>query len=226
MNIKNQLIELKEEKYQKFHSKLVPGIKNVLGVRVPKVRKIAKELAKTGNWQDYKDEEYYEELMIQGLVICYANIDLSEKLNLLKKYIPKINNWGICDVVCATLKISDRDREDVWRFVQPLINSDKEFEVRFGIVILLNYFINAEYIDKLLKIFDNVNHKGYYVKMAIAWAISICFIKYWDKTINYLSTCKLDNWTYNKAIQKTCESYRISADRKHLLKGMKKKAPI
>ncbi len=222
MTIREKLIELKDEKYQKFHSSLVPGINNVLGVKVPYIRQIAKKFAKTEFWQDYKDDLYYEEIMIQGLLIGYANIDDTTRLELIKKFIPKINNWGICDVVCSNLKFTTKCREQVWEFIQPYLISEKEFEVRFGVVMLLDYFINDDYIDKVLDILIKIKHEGYYARMAVAWAFSICFVKYWDKTLQCFVSSDLSDWVYKKTIQKVCESFRISNDKKEFLRKMKK----
>ena len=180
--------------------------------------KISKELAK-GNWQNYKDNLYYEEIMIQGLVIGYAKLEPEKRLEFLREFVPKIDNWGICDIVCSNLKFIKQNKELVWEFIQPYLNSDKEFEIRFGVVILLNYFIEDEYIDRVLLILDKIKHDGYYAKMAIAWALSVCFVKYWDKTFEYFKTSNLEKWTYNKTIQKTCESYRITQDKKNLLRN-------
>ena len=178
MNVRKRLLELKDEKYRKFHSALVPGIDNVLGVRVPELRKIAKEFVKTGGWQKYNDSLYYEELMIQGLLIGYAKLETEEKLNLLRDFIPKITSWGVCDVVCSTLKFPQKDKELVLEFLQPYLKSNKEYQIRFGVVMLLNYFIEDKYIDKIFQILDGIKHDGYYAKMAVAWALSICFVKY------------------------------------------------
>ncbi len=218
--MRNKLFELKDEKYREFNSKLLPNIDNVLGVRVPDLRKLAKELAK-GDWKNYKDDFYYEEIMLQGLVIGYAKLEPQKRLDLLIEFVPKINNWGICDIVCSNLKFIKENKELVWEFIQQYLNSDKEFEIRFGVVILLNYFIEDEYIDRVLKILDKIKNDGYYAKMAVAWALSICFVKYWDKTFEYLKSCNLDKWTYNKAIQKTCESYRIRDTQKEIIKNLK-----
>ena len=102
------------------------------------------------------------------------------------------------------------------------MKSDKEFEIRFAIVMILDYYIDEEYLKEDFKIFDNIKHEGYYVKMAVAWAISICLIKYYEDTVKYLKKSKIDNWTYNKAIQKAIESYRISDSQKEILRKMKK----
>ncbi len=222
MNVRKRLLELQDKKYQKFHSSLVPNIDNVLGVRVPDIKKIAKELSKTSGWRDYKDDLYYEELMIQGLLIGYAKIDAAEKLVLLKEFVPKITSWGVCDVVCSNLKFTNKNKLLVWEFLKNYLISDKEYEIRFGVVMLLDYFLDDEYIDSVIEILDKINHDGYYAKMAVAWAFSICFVKYWDKTLNYFKKSHISKWVYNKSIQKACESYRISDEKKELLKKMKK----
>ena len=110
----------------------------------------------------------------------------------------------------------------MWDFLQKYLKSDKEFEIRFAIVMILDYYIDEEYLKKDYKIFDSIKHEGYYVKMGVSWAISICLIKYYKETLEYLSKAKIDNWTYNKAIQKAIESYRISDDKKDELRKMKK----
>ena len=100
--------------------------------------------------------------------------------------------------------------------------SNKEFEIRFAVVIILNYYITEDYIDLILETLDEVKHEGYYVKMAVAWAISLCFVKFEEKTMNYLKNNKLDDFTYNKSLQKICESLRVDKDTKAIIKSMKR----
>ena len=100
--------------------------------------------------------------------------------------------------------------------------SNKEFEIRFAVVIILNYYITEDYIDLVLETLDEVKHEGYYVKMAVAWAISLCFVKFEEKTMNYLKNNKLDDFTYNKSLQKICESLRVDKDTKAIIKSMKR----
>lgn len=219
--MRNKLFALKDEKYRQFNASLLPDIDNVIGVRVPDVRKLAKELAKTDGWQNYKDDLYYEEIMIQGLVIGYAKLEAQERLEYLRIFVPKINNWGVCDVVCSNLKFVNKNKALVWDFLQPYLVSEKEFEIRFVVVMLLDYFIDDEYIDRVLKILDSISHEGYYAKMAVAWALSVCFVKQWDKTLEYFKHSNLPKWTFNKTVQKTCESFRVPDDRKKLLKKMR-----
>ena len=110
----------------------------------------------------------------------------------------------------------------MWKFIQKYLKSDKEFKIRFAVVMILDYYIDEEYLKEDFKIFDDIKHEGYYVKMAVAWAISVCLIKYYEDTLEYLKKSKIDNWTYNKAIQKAIESYRISDSQKDFLRKLKK----
>ena len=164
-NLKDKLFELSDEKYKKFHSGLCPNTDNIIGVRLPKLREIAKEIAK-GDWKDFlatSSNDYYEEVMINGLVIAYAKCDVDEKLNYIESFVPKIDNWAICDSFCNSLKFVNKNKEKVWEFIQPYLKSNKEFEIRFAVVIILNYYITEDYIDLILETLDEVKHEGYYV---------------------------------------------------------------
>jgi len=224
--IKEKLFELSDKKYKEFHVGLCPGTNNIIGVRVPILRNYAKELYEEKTWKEtikQIDNEYYEEIMLQGMLIGLAKKeDINIILQFVEKYLPKIDNWAICDVFCAGLKITKKYKKDMWNFIQKYLKSNKEFEIRFAVVMILDYYIEKEYLYDNFKIFEKIKRQDYYVKMAVAWAISICLIKFYDETIEYLKRSKLDTWTYNKAIQKAIESYRISNEQKELLKDMKK----
>ncbi len=225
--IKQELIQMSDSKYKSFHSNLCPGISNILGIRVPILREYAKKIIKKYSFEELInniDDEYYEEIMLQGMLI---GLNSKENFNVIKKYIedyiPKIDNWAICDTFCAGLKIVNKNKENMWDFIKQYLDSDKEFYLRFAIVIILDYYIEEKYLEEIFRIFNNIQSEYYYVKMAIAWTISISLIKYYDKTINYLkNNSKIDKWTYNKSLQKAIESYRITKSQKELLKNMKK----
>lgn len=161
--------------------------------------------------------------MLKGMIIGLSKKEKFEEIKkYIESYIPKINNWALCDVFCAGLKITKKNKEIMWEFIKPYLNSSKEFEIRFGIVMILDYYIEEQYLEENFRIFENVKNEEYYVQMAIAWAISICLIKYFNETIEYLKTSKLDKFTYNKALQKGIESFRISEENKKILRNMKK----
>lgn len=223
-DLRDKLFELSDDKFETFHSRLCPNTDNIIGVRLPLLRQLAKEIAK-GDWRNFlsnSKEEYYEEILINGLVIAYAKCDVEERLNYIESFVPKIDNWAICDSFCNTLKFVNKNKEIMWEFIQPYLKSYNEFEIRFAVVIILNYYITEDYIDLVLKTLDNIKHDGYYVKMAIAWAISMCFVKFEEKTMAYLKDNSLDDFTYNKSLQKICESLRVDKNTKELIKSMKR----
>lgn len=223
-NIREQLFEKQDLKYKEFHSSLCPNVDKIIGVRVPELRKMAKDIAV----QDYADfleeskDEYYEELVLQGLVIGYAKISIDETFKYLKEFVPKINSWAVCDTTCSNLKITKKYMKEMWEFLEQYINSGKEYEIRFALVMYLNYYLTDEYIDKILQKIDKITNKKYYVQMAIAWLISFSYIKQKAKTEKYLLKNNLDSFTQNKSIQKICESYRVSDKDKEKLKKLKR----
>lgn len=223
--IRERIFQLVDEEYRQFHSKLVPGIDNVLGVRLPMLRKLAQELAKS-DWRTYiktAQDDYNEEIMLQGLVIGYAKGDIEETLSYVAAFVPKINNWGVCDSFCGNLKITKKHRTRVWEFLQPYLLSREEFQLRFGIIMLLSFYIEDEYMDQVLALLDGAKHEGYYVKMAVAWTVSVCFVKYPKKTMAYLKNNTLDDFTYNKSLQKITESLRVNQETKTIIRSMKRK---
>lgn len=225
-NISNYLLSVADDDYKKFSSSLIPNIDNVLGVRLPVLRKIAKEIYESGSWHDFLKQtnpEFMEETMLQGMVIGLIKENPEKILNYVKDFIPKINNWSVCDSFCAGLKFTKKNKELVWQFIQPYFKSDKEFEVRFAYVMLLTYFVEKDYIDDVLICIDEFKNKEYYAQMAAAWTLSICYIKFPDKTYEYLKNSNLDNWTFNKSIQKICESLKVSQQTKELLRKLKRK---
>ncbi|MDF2473449.1 MAG: alkylation repair protein [Anaerocolumna sp.] len=224
-SIREQLIELAEEDYRKFTASLLPGVENILGVRLPLLRYIAKKIAKE-DWRTFlatKDDIYMEEITLRGMVIGYVKADIGEILHYAAEFIPHINNWSTCDSFCGGLKITKTNKERVWDFLQPYLTSDKEYEIRFGVVMLLNYYVTPEYTKRAFQHFDTITHKGYYVMMAVAWAISIYYISLPDITLEYLRNNRLDDVTYHKALQKITESLRIDKETKEMIRGMKRK---
>lgn len=223
--IKEELKSLQDKKYKEFHSKLCPGTNNIIGIRIPVLRKYAKTLLKENDFKlliNNIDDEYYEEIMLQGMLIGLVKSDFYEIKPYIENFIPKIDNWAICDTFCAGLKIAKKYKKEMWNLINKYIVVNKEFYIRFAVVMILDYYIEEEYIEADLEIFNNIKSDKYYVQMAVAWAISICFIKYYDKTIEYMKTANLDKFTYNKAIQKAIESYRITKEQKEILKKMKR----
>lgn len=226
LNIEKELFGLQDKKYQEFQKGLCPGVDNMIGIRVPILRNYAKELLKKYDFKEVMEcikDNYYEEIMLQGMLIGGAKENFDVIISYIQEFIPKIDNWAVCDTFCTGLKITKKYKEEMWLFIQKYLKSKKEFEVRFGVVMILDYFIDEEHLEESLRIFNSIKVDKYYVQMAVAWAISICLIRYYDRTVKYLQEeADLDNFTYNKSIQKAIESYRITDGQKEFLRKMKK----
>jgi len=225
--IRKKLKELADDKYRSFISGLVPGTDNILGVRMPQLRKLAREIA-GGDWRTYIStaDEFFEETMLQGLIIGLVKAGTEERLQLIADFIPKIRNWAICDSFCTSLKFAGRNKERVWEFLQPYFESDMEYEIRFAVVMGMYFFVDDEHIDEFIGLLDRIRHDGYYVKMAVAWAISVCYVNYTEKTLACLRNNSLDDFTYNKALQKIIESNRVDSPTRELMRSMKRKKHI
>ena len=225
-NIKDILNEYIDEKFKDFTSALIPGARPILGVRVPILRKFAKEIAE-GDWQTYlreASEDSYEEVAIKGFVIGYAKAELEVLLPYIAEHIEKINDWSLCDGFCSNLKVVKKHREEFLEFLLPYAKIDDEFKQRVVAVMLMTYYLTDDYIDLSLKTLDALKNEEYYCKMAVAWAIATAWAKQREKTYCYMldGNNTLDDWSYNKAIQKMLESYRVSDEDKVMLRKMKR----
>ena len=214
-----------DETYKQFHTSLVPGLTKMMGVRIPILRELAKKAAKEDYYGFIEDfqPEIYEEVMIRGMMIGYAKFSMEEQKRELKKFIPLINNWAVCDSCCTTYKFMKKNQEEWFSFLEPYLNSSQEYKIRFAVVCLLDFFVQDVFIDRILNCFSDIHHEGYYVKMAVAWAVSVCYVKFPEKTEEFLLKNTLDDFTHNKAIQKIRESYRISKEEKERLNQWKRK---
>lgn len=229
-SVRQKILEMADEKYREFQLKLLPDTDRFVGVRLPGLRKLAKQIAQESG-AEYLEavlvrqptEELFEEIMLQGMIIGYMKGDISDIFSYAERFIPKIDNWSICDSFCSGFKHTLRHKEEVWQWLKQFLTSDQEFEIRFGVVMLLNYYIDDFYIERLFPIFDSIRHEGYYVKMAVAWAISICYIKYPKETMHYLDNSQLDDFTYCKALQKIIESRCITEEERNRIRELKKK---
>ena len=225
MDIKEILLSHKDSKYSEFSSGLIPGENAIIGVRLPVLRKIAKEIAK-GDFRDYLENScnnmcYFEEVMLKGMVIGYLKVEDMDYWKLVSDFVPLINNWSVNDSFCAGLKRTTTQLDFAWEFLQKYLNSEKEFELRFGIVMLMDYFLVENYADIAIETVASKCHDGYYAKMAIAWFMATAYAKFSKQTLNALKNRKFDDWTYNKSIQKMLESNRIGAEEKSVLRKMK-----
>ena len=231
MNKLNEIIikdmfDLKDEKYKQFHSNLCPNTDNIIGVRVPEIRKYVKKIIK--EVPNYLDEiktekfKYYEEVLIYGLYIVLDKLEQKSFFEKLDIFVPLIDNWAICDIVAGSIKINKTKKNEFYKYIKKYYNSKKEFERRFFVVMLF-HFLEDDYINQILSDINNIDTKDYYVSMAIAWLVSGIYIKYKDNCLKFLEDNNLDNKTYNKACQKIIESNRVTKEEKYKIRKMKRR---
>ena len=219
------LIKNADKKYLEFSSSLVPSDIEMLGVRLPILRDFAKKIAKGDNVLLYLQNaknDYFEEIMLQGLVIGYLKADIDTIISCCKEFVPKISNWSICDSFCNSLKISKKYPDEMWEYITSYKNSHSEYELRFLLVMCISHFITDNYLDKIFNIVENIKSNDYYVEMAISWLLAECYIKHKHETTKYLETSSISKFAYNKALQKIIESYRVSDTDKEYIKKLKK----
>ena len=145
-----------------------------------------------------------------------------ERLPYLQIYVSHITSWAVCDSPVSSYKFIGKNPDFYKPVIRSYLTSDKEYEVRFAVVALMDYYINDAEIDGVLSDIAGLAHDGYYVKMAAAWALSVAYIRFPEKVLPMFSAKTLDAFTHNKAIQKICESYRVSAEDKAMLRTLKK----
>lgn len=211
--------------YKKFHSGL--GINNnyLIGIRVPELKKMALGISKTNykSFIEFNTHQYYEEILIHGLILGYIKEDFGIVKDLFKDFIIHIDNWALCDSTVANLHIWEKNLDVGYSFVIECLNDRNVWSQRVGFVLLLDYYVNVKYINKILDICNTFKSDNYYVKMAIAWLISVCYIKYPEETFCFLKKNNMEPWIQNKSIQKIRESYRAKKEDKIELLKLKKK---
>lgn len=223
--IREQLLNLKNEDFKKFSEKIINTNYEIIGIKTDILKKIAKD--NICNYKDYfKDNHiYYEEYMIHGFMLGDLKLPLNELIIYINDYIKFIDNWAMVDSIVSNLKVFKKYEKEVFELAKNYINAKKEFEIRFGYCILLSYYICAykeQYIDEIFSL-CNKSHTMYYVQMMVAWLLSISYIKFKEKTYQFLLSNELDNFTFNKTISKICDSYRISKEEKQQLKYLRRK---
>ena len=223
--LQKELEEMAEEKYQLFQKRIIKEQKyKILGVRLPLLRKMAKEIVK-GNDEAFVKTVvafYHEQLLLLALVIGES----SEEYNIFETraddFVKKIDNWAVCDTFCSGIKKQiKKNKEAFWQHISLYLHSKNPWIIRVGLVCMLCHYIDEDTVEKVLKRCDNIKSDFYYVKMAQAWLIATAFTKYPEKVKKYLVKNKLDTWTLHKAIQKACESKKSTVEEKNYLKTLK-----
>jgi len=215
---------------RKFNERLHPGVKNILGVRVPDLRALARVIARDDVWSYLSSpgDYYMEERILHGLVLgCIKVDDVDRYLAAVDCFVNKINSWSVCDTFdfSGKKRFVAANRDKVWHFLLGYVNYREEYAVRFAVVMLRSHFLDEEHLVPVVDLLESISHQGYYVRMAIAWALSEAYVKNPGLMKKRFADSRLDDFTLNKAIQKTIESYRVSPEDKAMLKGLKRRGP-
>ena len=199
------------------------GVNNYYGVRLPLLRNIAKTIAKEKRYEFFAEKHAsFEELTIHAYAIGYLKEDIDTCLKYLKEFIPLVDNWSVNDSLCQNMKFARKYPKEVFEFLKSMKESSNEWEIRIIAVTFLSHFLNDEYIDEVIDILDNLQRPTSMSKMGIAWAFATIMAKYEDKTFEYLKKSSLDDWTFNKALSKMKESFRVSDKAKERLSKMRR----
>ena len=223
-NFLEYLHSIKDLKFKDFSTKIIVD-NTLIGVRTPLLKSISKNIFK-GNYKEFlkvSKPKTYEEKLIYGLIIGNINVFNKETIKYVNKYSKMINNWALCDLFCSNLKFVKNNKEEVYSYILDNISSDNLWIKRLCFVLLLNYYIEPKYIDNIFELCDTYNTNDYYVEMSVSWLISMCYIKEKESTIKYLDSNKLNDFTYNKAIQKIIESKRVTKEEKIELRKKKRR---
>lgn len=248
--IRRELLAMAESQYRDFSASLIPGVTNMLGIRLPKLRQTAKKLA-TGNWQAWLEEGdiYFEETMLRGMIISYATakMEVPRALPYIREFVPLVDSWSVCDSVFMKMDVLKKDRAQTWQFVLPLLESGDEFKVRIALIVIMQFLLKTDSGGKTVKRYSSISmadlekrerhssveekiwqvvnrpfEEGYYASMAAAWLLAEAFVCFPSETNCFLKQCRLDDVTYHKALQKIVESRIPDEEVKCYIRSMKK----
>ena len=226
-NIATQLqaLAIGNEQYAKFNKKIVNTSKTILGVRMPNLRQLAKKLAHNINQDEIEklllqiDTTIYEQVLLCGLIISYAQLDDRQKIALTKKYLKLVDSWAEIDTFVQKRPL--KNKQIWWNLATSCLRSKQEFIVRYGVIELMLNFLDKSSIDAVLTKIRTVKHQGYYVKMAIAWLYATAAVNFFDLIMIEMENNQIDKWTKQKALQKMIESRQIAEQQKIIIKKLK-----
>lgn len=221
-----KLDELADPSLVKYNNTVVSDTRYPMRyIRMPVLRDMARQAAK-GDWHSLLEPlefRSYEELMVVGLAIAYAKEPFGDKLTDIRKLLPLLDSWALTDSIVPTFKIKDVERDAAWGFALECLESEQEYTVRFGIIMLLDYFLTAEKIPEVAAILTCIRDRRYYVRMAVAWCFAEMAVYDYHRVEQVLTKGQLDLFVHNMTIRKMRESYRICPERKAAVAALRRK---
>lgn len=221
--VREKLFELRDEKYKNFQSKLIPTIdsEKIIGVRTPALRKFSKEFSKSDLCEEFLESlphKYYDENNLHGFIIEQTK-DYGTLIKQLDKFLPYVDNWATCDLLRP--KIFKKPPKELTEKIKEWISSEKTYLVRFGIEMLMTYYLDDNFKIEYAKLVTSIKSEEYYVNMMISWYIATALSKQYELIIPFLENRVLEKWVHNKSIQKAVESFRITNEQKAYLRSLR-----
>lgn len=223
--VQAQLFKFQDLQYRDFHCRLIPTVdpETVIGIRTPELRKFAKSFAKTSDAADFLQilpHKYYEENNLHGFLIETME-NYEQTIAALDAFLPFVDNWATCDLIRP--KVFRKHLPELPEQIKRWIESDHTYTIRFGIEMLMSFYLDAQFQPEYLELVAGIHSTEYYVNMMIAWYFATALAKQYNAALPYLQQCRLDSWTHNRTIQKAIESYRITGEQKTYLRSLKVK---
>lgn len=217
MSLTERLFSLQDEQYQKFQAKLIPNLDpdSIIGVRTPELRKLAKQMPDKDVFLSSQPHTYFEENQLHALLLNEEKI-FSKVIAGVEVFLPFVDNWATCDQLRP--KVFAKNREVLLPHILCWLDSDQVYTIRFAMEMLMCHYLDDDFDSEYPAIVASVTHEDYYVRMMVAWYFATALAKQYDAVLPYITECRLDKWTHNKAIQKAVESYRITLEQKDFLK--------
>lgn len=223
LQIRKRLFSMQDEKYREFHLGLIPGVppESVIGIRTPLLRGYGRELIKENKAEEFigsLPHEFYDENVLHAILIS-AERNFDRAVGLLDDFLPYVDNWAVCDIIKpAAFKNHPAELPDK---IRKWINAEHTYTVRFGIGMLMSYYLDSEFDPKFPELVAGIKSDEYYINMMIAWYFATALAKQYDAVIPYIREHRLSPWVHNKSIQKSIESRRITDKQKSYLRSLK-----
>ena len=222
-DLHKKLYSLKDLKYCNMQIKIIPTVDpdSIIGVRTPELRNMAKEILKAGDYKDFLDDlphKFFEENQLHAFIISGIK-DMNECMEEMEKFLPYVDNWATCDQMSP--KIFKKHKEVLLVHINEWLNSEKTYTIRFGVGMLMEHFLGEDFDLIYPEMVAKLRSEEYYVNMMIAWYFATALAKQYESVLPFIEEKRLDDWTHNKAIQKSIESRRITEEQKLYLKSLK-----
>lgn len=223
MDLQRKLYDLQDLKYRDMQIRIIPTLDpaSIIGVRTPELRALAKEMTAAGDHIGFLKElphTCFEENQLHAFILSGMK-DFDACISEVERFLPYVDNWATCDQMSP--KIFRKHKEALLEHINEWLCSDRPYTVRFGVGMLMAHFLDDDYDRRYPEMVAALRSEEYYVNMMIAWYFATALAKQYETVLPFIEEKKLAVWTHNKAIQKSVESYRITAEQKEYLKSLR-----